>query len=89
MKHHRRVAIEPRWPSARCRRHSPSERRLGAGRRAQHLRLELDEPAPQGNTLTGIVFTGNTGFAYGAGGTILRTDDGGYVVDGLATGTGR
>lgn len=45
-------------------------------------------PAPQGNTLTGIVFTGNTGFAYGAGGTILRTDDGGTTWNGLATGTG-
>lgn len=45
-------------------------------------------PAPQGNTLTGIVFTGNTGFAYGAGGTILRTDDGGSTWNGLATGTG-
>ncbi|MBO9531531.1 MAG: hypothetical protein J7513_00960 [Solirubrobacteraceae bacterium] len=44
-------------------------------------------PAPQGNTLTGIVFTGNTGFAYGAGGTILRTDDGGTTWKGLATGT--
>lgn len=45
-------------------------------------------PAPQGNTLTGIVFTGNTGFAYGSGGTILRTDDGGSTWNGLATGTG-
>jgi photosystem II stability/assembly factor-like uncharacterized protein len=45
-------------------------------------------PAPQGNTLTGIAFTGNTGFAYGSGGTVLRTDDGGSTWNGLATGTG-
>lgn len=45
-------------------------------------------PAPQGNTLTGLVFAGNTGFAYGAGGTILRTDDAGTTWRGLATGTG-
>ncbi len=44
-------------------------------------------PAPQGNTLNGIAFTGNTGFAYARGGTILRTDDGGDTWKGLATGT--
>ncbi|MDO9353050.1 MAG: hypothetical protein Q7T55_05115 [Solirubrobacteraceae bacterium] len=46
-------------------------------------------PAPQGNTLSGIQFVGNTGYAYGGGGTILRTTDGGTTWSGLYTGTGQ
>jgi photosystem II stability/assembly factor-like uncharacterized protein len=44
-------------------------------------------PAPQGNTLVNIDFTGARGFAAGAAGTVLRTDDGGATWTGLATGT--
>ena len=45
-------------------------------------------PAPQGNSLFGVSFTGNVGYAYGGGGTILRTTDGGTTWAGLYTGTG-
>ncbi len=46
-------------------------------------------PAPQGNSLFGVEFTGNTGYAYGGGGTVLRTTDGGSNWSGLYTGTGQ
>lgn len=46
-------------------------------------------PAPQGNSLTGVQFIGNVGYAYGGGGTILRTADGGTTWTGLYTGTGQ
>src|SRR3954451_11776865 len=44
-------------------------------------------PAPQGNTLSSIDFVQGRGFAAGAAGTVLRTDDGGGTWTGLATGT--
>ena len=44
-------------------------------------------PTPQGNDLRAIDFLGGRGYAVGAAGTALRTDDGGATWSGLATGT--
>src|SRR3954467_4502452 len=44
-------------------------------------------PTPQGNTLNSIDFVQGRGFAAGDAGTVLRTDDGGSIWTGLATGT--
>lgn len=44
-------------------------------------------PAPQGNALKAVDFTGGRGYAIGAAGTALRSDDGGLTWAGLATGT--
>lgn len=44
-------------------------------------------PTPQGNDLKAIAFLGGRGYAVGAAGTALRTDDGGATWSGLATGT--
>jgi photosystem II stability/assembly factor-like uncharacterized protein len=44
-------------------------------------------PTPQGNSLTAIDFLAGRGYAVGASGTALRTDDGGLTWSGLATGT--
>jgi photosystem II stability/assembly factor-like uncharacterized protein len=44
-------------------------------------------PSPQGNTLRSIDFVGARGFAAGAAGTVLKTDDGGTTWTGLSTGT--
>ena len=44
-------------------------------------------PTPQGNDLKAIDFLGGRGYAVGAAGTALRTDDGGATWAGLATGT--
>lgn len=44
-------------------------------------------PTPQGNALAAIDFVGGIGYAVGASGTALRTDDGGASWTGLATGT--
>jgi photosystem II stability/assembly factor-like uncharacterized protein len=44
-------------------------------------------PTPQGNDLKAIDFLGGRGYAVGAAGTALRTDDGGLAWTGLATGT--
>lgn len=44
-------------------------------------------PTPQGNGLTAIDFVQGRGFAAGAAGTVLRTDDAGATWTGLATGT--
>jgi len=43
-------------------------------------------PTPQGNDLRAIDFLGGRGYAVGAAGTALRTDDGGATWSGLATG---
>jgi photosystem II stability/assembly factor-like uncharacterized protein len=45
-------------------------------------------PAPQGNDLKAVDFLAGRGYAVGAAGTALRTDDGGATWSGLATGTG-
>ncbi|MEN0014693.1 MAG: hypothetical protein AAGC46_15095 [Solirubrobacteraceae bacterium] len=50
--------------------------------------LEWSDPSPQGYTLSDVEFSGNRGFAVGAGGTALKTDDGGATWSGLFTGTG-
>src|SRR5215217_1941140 len=44
-------------------------------------------PTPQGNTLRAIDFVQGRGYALGAAGTVLRTDDGGATWSGLYTGT--
>jgi photosystem II stability/assembly factor-like uncharacterized protein len=44
-------------------------------------------PAPQGNALNAVDFQGGRGYAVGAAGTALRTDDAGVTWSGLATGT--
>src|SRR5204862_1226897 len=44
-------------------------------------------PAPQGNALKAVDFTGGLGYAVGTAGTALRSDDGGRTRVGLATGT--
>jgi photosystem II stability/assembly factor-like uncharacterized protein len=44
-------------------------------------------PAPQGNALASVDFQAGRGYAVGAAGTALRTDDGGVTWSGLATGT--
>ena len=44
-------------------------------------------PAPQGNSLQALSFTGGRGYAVGTAGTALRSDDGGKAWVGLATGT--
>jgi photosystem II stability/assembly factor-like uncharacterized protein len=44
-------------------------------------------PAPQGNSLKAVDFTGGRGYAVGTAGTALRSDDGGLSWSGLATGT--
>lgn len=44
-------------------------------------------PTPQGNALKAVAFTGGRGYAVGAAGTALRSDDGGLNWAGLATGT--
>jgi photosystem II stability/assembly factor-like uncharacterized protein len=44
-------------------------------------------PTPQGNSLAAIAFVAGRGYAVGASGTALRSDDGGASWLGLATGT--
>lgn len=44
-------------------------------------------PLPQGNQLDAMAFTGPTGYAAGAFGTLLKTQDGGATWTGLRTGT--
>jgi photosystem II stability/assembly factor-like uncharacterized protein len=44
-------------------------------------------PAPQGNALSAVDFVAGRGYAVGAAGTALRTDDAGLTWTGLATGT--
>ncbi len=48
---------------------------------------EWSDPSPQGYSLSDIQFAGARGYAVGAGGTALRTDDGGASWSGLFTGT--
>jgi photosystem II stability/assembly factor-like uncharacterized protein len=45
------------------------------------------DPVPQGNALSALDFNGGVGYAVGANGTALRTNDGGNTWAGLATGT--
>ncbi len=45
------------------------------------------DPAPQGNALEAVEFAGETGFASGEDGTVLRSSDGGRTWSSLATGT--
>jgi photosystem II stability/assembly factor-like uncharacterized protein len=46
------------------------------------------DPLPQGETLNRVVFAGARGYAVGAKGTVLRSDDGGGSWLGLGSGTG-
>jgi photosystem II stability/assembly factor-like uncharacterized protein len=45
------------------------------------------DPFPQGETLNRVVFQGARGYAAGANGTVLRSDDGGATWQGLSSGT--
>jgi photosystem II stability/assembly factor-like uncharacterized protein len=51
-----------------------------------HSSWSWGNPVPQGNTLRAIEFTGGRGYAAGAFGTVMRTDDGGLNWTGIATG---
>src|SRR3954470_24046469 len=44
------------------------------------------DPLPQGSTISVLAFTSSRGYAAGAFGTVLRTDDGGVTWTGLRTG---
>lgn len=44
-------------------------------------------PTPQGQNLSAVAFQGATGYAVGALGTVLRSEDGGQTWTGLASGT--
>src|SRR3954464_13213684 len=44
------------------------------------------DPLPQGSTIGVLAFTSSRGYAAGAFGTVLRTDDGGATWTGLRTG---
>ena len=44
-------------------------------------------PTPQGQNLAAVAFQGTTGYAVGALGTVLRSEDGGQTWTGLASGT--
>ncbi len=46
------------------------------------------DPFPQGETLNQVAFAGARGYAAGANGTVLRSDDGGESWRGLISGTG-
>jgi photosystem II stability/assembly factor-like uncharacterized protein len=64
----------------------------GAGLADASVRVPLSgwnwgNPTPQGNDLKAIDFAGGRGYAVGAAGTALRSDDGGATWTGLATGT--
>jgi photosystem II stability/assembly factor-like uncharacterized protein len=52
-----------------------------------HSGWEWSNPLPQGNTLRALDFEGQTGFAAGDFGTLLRSDDGGQTWAALRTGT--
>jgi photosystem II stability/assembly factor-like uncharacterized protein len=45
------------------------------------------DPFPQGETLDQVAFQGAHGYAVGANGTVLRSDDGGHTWQGLPSGT--
>jgi photosystem II stability/assembly factor-like uncharacterized protein len=58
-----------------------------AGLSVGHSGWEWSNPLPQGNTLRALDFAGQTGYAAGDFGTLLRTDDGGQTWSGLRPGT--
>jgi photosystem II stability/assembly factor-like uncharacterized protein len=58
-----------------------------AGLSVGHSGWEWSNPLPQGNTLRALDFLGQTGFAAGDFGTVLRSDDGGQTWTALRTGT--
>jgi photosystem II stability/assembly factor-like uncharacterized protein len=57
-----------------------------AGVRVGHSGWEWSNPLPQGNTIRALDFAGARGYAGGAFGTLLRSDDGGHSWTGLAPG---
>src|SRR2546423_10072751 len=59
----------------------------GAAVVTSHSGWNWGSPQPQGNTLQAIEFAGGRGYAAGAFGTILRTDDGGASWSGIRSGT--
>jgi len=52
-----------------------------------HSGWNWSTPTPQGHDLTDVAFSGDTGYAVGAFGTMLRSTDGGATWTGLASGT--
>jgi photosystem II stability/assembly factor-like uncharacterized protein len=52
-----------------------------------HSGWSWSDPSPQGETLSDVVFSGTRGFAVGAFGTVLRSEDGGNTWAGLPSGT--
>jgi photosystem II stability/assembly factor-like uncharacterized protein len=64
---------------------SPSP--AAAGLSVGHSGWEWSNPVPQGNTLRALDFAGETGYAAGDFGTLLKTEDGGQTWLGLRSGT--
>ena len=60
---------------------------LGASVQVARSGWSWGDPLPQGNALSALDFNGGVGYAVGADGTALRTNDGGNTWTGLATGT--
>jgi photosystem II stability/assembly factor-like uncharacterized protein len=54
---------------------------------AGHSGWYWGNPAPQGQNLAAVAFQGTTGYAVGALGTVLRSEDGGETWTGLPSGT--
>lgn len=54
--------------------------------RTTHSGWSWGDPTPQGEALNGVEFSGQTGYATGDFGTLLKTTDGGRTWKGLATG---
>lgn len=52
-----------------------------------HSQWAWGSPTPQGQDLSAVAFDGNTGYAVGAFGTVLRSDDAGATWSGLPSGT--
>jgi photosystem II stability/assembly factor-like uncharacterized protein len=52
-----------------------------------HSGWSWGSPSPQGQDLAALAFQGSTGYAVGAFGTVLRSDDAGTTWTGLASGT--
>jgi photosystem II stability/assembly factor-like uncharacterized protein len=52
-----------------------------------HSAWTWGSPDPQGQDLSAVTFQGATGYAVGAFGTVLRSEDGGQTWTGLASGT--
>src|SRR6478672_5356463 len=54
--------------------------------RTSHSGWAWGDPRPQGLSLDAVAFAGQTGYAAGAFGTLLRSTDGGTTWNGVSTG---